>query len=230
MITTEEPTDLFLSNEIIEQREQEVKAHIGQVEYEGISPILLSQDLSGGCGGKIWEAANVMIDYLIWKNAQLNGELFKDQTIVELGSGTGLVGIAIAKICSQVRQVILTDQLAMMKLMNENIQLNQLSSVSATVLNWGEPILNPSVLEADVIIASDCIYLEVAFVPLFETLLALTHKPDVVIYLSYRKRRKADKRFFQLARKKFVFETIQDDPRHAVYSKLGLHLFVVKRR
>ncbi|KAI8357333.1 putative methyltransferase-domain-containing protein [Choanephora cucurbitarum] len=232
MLSIEDPTSLFDGLDLIEQREQEVKAHIGQVSYEGLhSPILLSQDMSGGCGGKIWEAANVMIDYLIWKNAQLEGQLFKDQTVIEVGAGTGLVGIAIAKICSHVHQVIITDQLPMMDLMVENIQLNQLNSVvSPAILDWGTEITNSSLLNADVIIASDCIYLEVAFIPLFDTLLALTTNPNTIIYLSYRKRRKADKRFFQLARKKFVFETVEDDPRHAVYSKVGLHLYVVKRK
>lgn len=97
--------------DVVDVREQEVKAHIGSVYYEGLdSPILLSQDLKDGCGGKIWESANVMVNYVIWKNQQLNGELFKDQKVVEVGSGTGLVGLAVAKICSQVQQVIVTDQ------------------------------------------------------------------------------------------------------------------------
>lgn len=67
----------------------------------------------------------------------------------------------------------------------------------------GEEIPEESeLLDVDIILASDCVYLEVAFIPLLETLLALAKK-DTVIYLAYKKRRKADKRFFQLARKKF---------------------------
>lgn len=96
----------------VDTREQEVTAHIGTVSYEGLdSPILLSQDLSGGCGGKIWECANVMINYLIWKNQQLEGQLFQGQKIVEIGSGTGLVGLAIAKLCPSIQQLVMTDQL-----------------------------------------------------------------------------------------------------------------------
>jgi hypothetical protein len=85
-------------------------------------------------------------------------------------------------------------------------------------------------LNADIILASDCIYLEVTFVPLFETLLALTNKDTSVIYLANRKRRKADKRFFQLAKKKFILEDVMEDPKREEYSRMGCRLFCIKRK
>jgi hypothetical protein len=95
----------------VETRAQEVEAHIGSVQCQGITaPILLSQDLSGGCGGKIWECANVLIEYLVWKRSQ-ESTLFRDKTLVELGAGTGLVGLAIAKLCPDMKQLIITDQM-----------------------------------------------------------------------------------------------------------------------
>lgn len=109
----EEPVsfDLLSSFDYVNIREQEVRAHVGTVYYEGLdSPILLSQDMKDGCGGKIWESANVMVNYVIWKNKQLEGELFANQKVVEVGSGTGLVGLAVAKVCTQVQQVVVTDQ------------------------------------------------------------------------------------------------------------------------
>jgi hypothetical protein len=106
-----EPVNEFENFDYVEIREQEVTAHIGSVQYKGLSsPILLSQNLSEGCGGKIWESANVMVNYVIWKNKQMEGQLFADQKVIEVGSGTGLVGLAVAKICTQVKQVIITDQ------------------------------------------------------------------------------------------------------------------------
>ncbi|KAI8966969.1 nicotinamide N-methyltransferase-like protein, partial [Mycotypha africana] len=193
--------------------------------------ILLSQDLTNGCGGKIWEAANVMINYFIGKESN-GSSLLQNKKIVEVGSGTGLVGLAMAKLCPSIQEMLLTDQLSMMGLLKENITLNKLeSTVKAEILNWGEDV--PShMLDADVILASDCIYLEVAFIPLIETLFALTaQKPnETVIYLAYRKRRSADKRFFQLAKKKFIFEEITDDPQRLEYQKQKLHLFIVRRK
>lgn len=104
-------TDLAGYGDFI-QREQEVVAHIGAVNFEGLNePVLLSQDLSGGCGGKIWECAEIIVNYFVWKNEQSQGALFKDKTVVELGAGTGLVGLAVAKICPDVKQLVVTDQM-----------------------------------------------------------------------------------------------------------------------
>lgn len=66
----------------------------------------------------------------------------------------------------------------------------------------GEPVPDTIQFVPDVILASDCVYLEVAFQPLLDSLAAISNK-DTDIYMSYKKRRKADKRFFQMARKLF---------------------------
>lgn len=79
-------------------------------------------------------------------------------------------------------------------------------------------------------LASDCVYLEIAFIPLIETFFALSEKDSAVIYLTYCKRRKADKKFFQLARKKFIFEEVLEDPRREEYKKKSIQLFIIKRK
>ncbi|KAI7871981.1 putative methyltransferase-domain-containing protein [Mucor mucedo] len=230
MTSLEINTDIAEYGDFI-QREQEVVAHIGAVNFEGLNePVLLSQDLSGGCGGKIWECAEIIVNYFVWKNGQGEGSLFKDKTIIEIGAGTGLVGLAVAKICPDLKQLIITDQIAMMNLMQENTKLNNLGHlVKPKILNWGEEI-DQEFLEADVILASDCIYMEEAFIPLIETFFALTTNKNAIIYLMYRKRRNADKRFFQMAKKKFEFTDIMDDPNRDVYTRRGFRLFAVKRK
>lgn len=82
--------------------------------YSGLSqPIVIIEDTSGGCGGKTWEAADVTCNYLIWKQQQDDYSAFKDKRILELGSGTGLVGLVLGAICnpSGAKEIILTDQL-----------------------------------------------------------------------------------------------------------------------
>ncbi|KAI9283214.1 putative methyltransferase-domain-containing protein [Sporodiniella umbellata] len=226
-----ETQNLFESLELVKERGLSVIPEVSSIQYNGIdSPILLAQDSSGGCGGMIWKAADVLIEYFIWKKGLVQN-LMKDKTAVDIGSGTGLVGLAIAKVFPEVKKILLTDQISMMELMQQNIGLNKLDHlVSANLLNWGEKIPEESeLLTADVILASECVYLEVCFIPLIETFLALSKK-DTIIYLAYRKRRKADKRFFQLARKKFEIEDVMDDPNREIYNKEGIRLFVLKRK
>ena len=101
----------FPGLDYVDQRDKEVETHIGSVSFKGLKePVFLSQDLSGGCGGKIWECASLMIDYFVYKSEQ--GEALLDQkTVIELGAGTGLVGLAVAKLCPTMKQLTLTDQM-----------------------------------------------------------------------------------------------------------------------
>ncbi|KAI9495872.1 putative methyltransferase-domain-containing protein [Zychaea mexicana] len=193
--------------------------------------VQLAEDLRGGCGGRIWEAATVLIDYLLWKNKQLNDTLFKGQKVIELGAGTGLVGLAVALGCPSLDNMVLTDQIPMMRLMQQNIGLNNVQDkVEASVLDWGELEKVPEACRApDVILASDCVYLEVAFKPLVDTLLALADK-DTEIYMSYRKRRNADKRFFNMARKHFTLTEVMDDPKRSIYTRDRLKLYLMRKK
>ncbi|CAO3644758.1 unnamed protein product [Cunninghamella echinulata] len=203
----------------------QVERHIS-TETFGEHEIKLLQDVIHGCGGKTWEAAYVMINYILWKEKQTS--FLKDKTVLDLGSGTGLVGLAIAKTCPQLSHMELTDQIPLIGLLEENIKLNELDhKVGASVLNWGEP----NDLKVDIVLASDCVYLEIAFQPLVDTLVTLTdNNHDVQIYLSYRKRRKADKRFFQLLKKKFNIIDVIEDPERVNYSRQSLYLYKLERK
>lgn len=109
-VEEEEEKNIFTGLELIEDRGKQVEAHVDTLTYEGLeSPILLAQDSAGGCGGMKWEAADVLIDYFIWKHKE-TPELLDNKTVVELGAGTGLVGLAVAKLC-RAKKVILTDQM-----------------------------------------------------------------------------------------------------------------------
>lgn len=58
--------------------------------------IALLLDVTNGCGGKIWPAAQVLGAYITGRKDEL-ATRWKGKTIVELGSGTGLVGFVVAK-------------------------------------------------------------------------------------------------------------------------------------
>lgn len=133
----------------------------------------------------------------------------------------------------------------MVPLMEKNISLNKLEdSVHAAVLDWGEPLpdyADPSPSspdyesrKVDVVLAADCVYLEAAFPLLEKTLLDLTEPKfqgdkGPLVLMAYKKRRKADARFFRHMRKSFVFEEIKDYPEFEKFRKDSVYLYKIIR-
>lgn len=159
--------------------------------------------------------------------------------ILELGSGTGLVGLcagSVAQLHGDRTKVYITDIDRLVGLMETNVNLNHLAeTVSVEILSWGEPLKEKFGPDAkadkvDLVLAADCVYLETAFPLLEKTLLDLTEgdTPPAVL-MSYRKRRKADKNFFRLIRKNFKIVPITNFIRYDYYLKKQTHLFQLVR-
>ncbi len=131
-----------------------------------------------GVWGKIWPAAEVLGAYIAGRYssspsspAKRNGDFnnynfdWRGKRIIELGSGTGLVGYLVHAFHLPGCQVWVTDQDVMLPLMRENLALNfplSPNSTSSTPssddgfckvdeLNWGEP-LPPSIPPPDVLL------------------------------------------------------------------------------
>lgn len=79
-----------------EQKQQELMVKGDEPPAAERYDVSLLLDVSTGCGGKIWPAAQVLGQYLAGKMEVL-AEKWKGKTVVELGSGTGLVGFLLAK-------------------------------------------------------------------------------------------------------------------------------------
>lgn len=149
---------------------------------------------------------------------------------MELGAGGGLVGLAIARGCDIGLPIHITDQEPMFPLMKENIQLNHLNStVTASVLNWGEPLPDHIPAKPDVILAADCVYFEPAFPLLVATLHDLLG-PQSVCYFCYKRRRRADLRFMKMVKKAFKVEEVRDDPNAETYRRDNLFLYSIRAK
>ncbi|KIK99697.1 hypothetical protein PAXRUDRAFT_465335 [Paxillus rubicundulus Ve08.2h10] len=184
--------------------------------------ITLKMDASPGCGGIAWPAGDVLANYLT-----IRGEAYcKGRTILELGSGTGLVGLVAAILGGN---VWITDQAPLLDIMRANVRLNHLeSSVVVSELNWGEA-LSSEIPRPDIILAADCVYFEPAFPLLVDTLSELATARTEILFC-YKKRRKADKRFFTLLKKHFSWKEIEDDPSSARYNQEAISLLTLKRK
>ncbi|CAE6457837.1 unnamed protein product [Rhizoctonia solani] len=190
-------------------------------------PVKLVVDAGPGqrCGGIAWPAGEVLSRYLASRGS-LTG-----QRVIELGSGTGLVGLVAGLLGAE--EVVITDQESeqLINIMKENVELNNLQGrVRASVLNWGEPISPDLPSTASLIIAADCVYAEPAFPLLVSTLADLNNTyPEAEILFCYKKRRKADKRFFGMLKKQFTWEEIADDPEREVYTRQAITLLRLQR-
>ena len=125
-------------------------------------------------GLRVWEAATPLIKYL----SRHRERLLDDRNVLELGAGTGAVGLSAAKMGSP-RHVVLSDtdltaalvteagwqEQSTLEQLSENVELNRLSAAAVSVveLRWGECAQRGALLERypggfDTVVASDVLY------------------------------------------------------------------------
>ncbi|KAL4536055.1 hypothetical protein Ndes2526A_g05602 [Nannochloris sp. 'desiccata'] len=135
-------------------------------------------------GSVVWDAALCLINYL-----DHNKNLIAEKRVIELGAGTGALGLAAAALGAS--SVTLTDLDHLEGLITANIARNNLSAkASSAPLCWGQPISSQIPTPPfDIILASDVIYQQASIEPLISTLKALSC-PCTIIFLSYEHRPK----------------------------------------
>ncbi|OLP86541.1 Protein-lysine methyltransferase METTL21D [Symbiodinium microadriaticum] len=137
------------------------------------------------CGSRVLEVASSDVDdesgASIWDSALCLGEILVKQQIslgprvLELGSGTGYVGLIAAALG---HRTTLTDRAILLPQLQANIRANGLEDVADAVeLEWGS--VRPD-LDVDTVIMSDCVYLPHCFRPLVQTLDSLA--PSSIIW------------------------------------------------
>ncbi|MCJ1347955.1 hypothetical protein MMC31_006185, partial [Peltigera leucophlebia] len=180
------------------------------IDFSGLltPPLILQTDLKEGCGGQLWPAGRVLAKYLL----QLKMDELRGKTIVELGAGSGLVGLALGLHSPNLTAVHITDLAPMLPLLTKNISLNPLlSSVIPSVLSWGSHIPPSIPPHPDILLAADCVYFEPAFPLLLATMEELIGE-ETVCYFCFKKRRRADLGFVKMAKKVFAIKLVEDDP------------------
>ncbi|KAH8118521.1 putative methyltransferase-domain-containing protein [Phellopilus nigrolimitatus] len=188
--------------------------------------IHLRVDASPGCGGLAWPAGEVLARYI----ARRGVNALAHKSVIELGSGTGLVGLVAGALGA--RRVCITDQAPLLDIMQANVHLNKLAErVDVLEYNWGASKPEGLPAHVDLVLAADCVYFEPAFPLLVATLCDLVANDDPEILFCYKKRRKADKRFFILLKKHFDWKQVDDDPDFATYSREAISLlWLTKKR
>jgi predicted nicotinamide N-methyase len=148
----------------------------------------------GGIGSRLWDSALALASF-----AALNGAAFKGKRVLELGSGTGFGGLAIA--AAGASSVVLSDfpfgnssllsgsvdpqpvlahQSPLLQNLRENARING-GHVQVESLDWH----SPSVLgEFEMVVASDCVYTNEVVPSLVDCILRHTGAEGEVVVIA----------------------------------------------
>ncbi|XP_040295938.1 protein N-lysine methyltransferase METTL21A [Bufo bufo] len=163
-----------------------------------------------GVAAVVWDAAVVLCMYLEAGGVDLQG-----RSVVELGAGTGLVGIVAALLGAN---VTVTDRELAVEFLKSNVQDNLPKELehkmSVKPLNWGTGLEHFS--HFDVILGADLIYLEETFQDLLKTIIHLSTERTVIL-LSCRLRYQRDHNFLDMMRKHFTVDQVHYDKNVDVY-------------
>ncbi|XP_060889078.1 protein N-lysine methyltransferase METTL21A [Labrus mixtus] len=173
----------------------------------------LAQDWKNlGVAAVVWDAAVVMCMYLELGKVELKGK-----EVIELGAGTGLVGIVAALMGAK---VTITDREPALDFLSANVKANlppeSQESVFVSELSWGEGLERYPAGGFDLVLGADIIYLEDTFVPLLHTLEHLCSDTTVVL-LACKIRYKRDTNFLSMLKQQFAVEEVYFDRQRDIH-------------
>ncbi|KAL3680614.1 hypothetical protein R1sor_023570 [Riccia sorocarpa] len=150
-------------------------------------------------GSWIWDCALVLAHW--FETAAWSPASFQGKRVVELGSGTGLPGLAAASLGAE---VTLTDKKSLLPGLERNVIENRLSDrVKVQELEWGQSVehLHPPV---DYVLMSDLLYDNNSMPELVKTVTELTDKNSQIL-LSYELRPGTTEYFQEFRKQGYVW-------------------------
>ncbi|KAI4889195.1 hypothetical protein NFI96_012970 [Prochilodus magdalenae] len=206
---------------------------IREIEKNDGSVLKMYQCSKGDVGCVVWDAAIVLSKYLETEQLR-NSQTWSCKKTVELGAGTGLVGIMAASLGANVTVTDLEDLQPLLELnICENQNLISTGSITAKVLKWGEDVTD-FLPHPDYILMADCIYYEQSVEPLVQTLNLLSG-PKTCIICCYEERTvgvnpEVEKRFFELLLQDFESEKIPAERQDPEFNSPDIHILHLRRR
>ncbi|KVH92371.1 EEF1A lysine methyltransferase 3-like [Cynara cardunculus var. scolymus] len=221
MLLLGDDDDALHKSEAVPTSVQHQSYHLTSVD----STIVIRQLPSQGLSFQLWPAATTFVNLLDCYKASNTDPLSTVITnvksrsrlrILELGSGTGVVGIAASAVLGA--DVTVTDLPHVLPNLKFNVDANSVvlaprgGQVRVGALSWG----NKEEMEAigreyDLIIGSDVVYHDNLYDPLLETLRYLFLDGEKVFLMAHLRRWKKESGFFKKAKKYFQVELIHED-------------------
>ncbi|XP_068171987.1 EEF1A lysine methyltransferase 3-like [Antennarius striatus] len=167
-----------------------------------------------GVAALVWDAALQLCRYLEEQPVDLGGK-----RVIELGAGTGVVGILSARLGAI---VTLTDLPLALRQLQTNVSNNTpfsgwpTSPPTVLPLSWGEDHSNFS-SDWDLVLCADIIYLPETYPLLMETLAHLC-KNGAVVYLSSKMRKEHRTPYFldEYLQSRFIVELVNRDDKENI--------------
>lgn len=178
----------------------DINVNKGRFSIQGVTLTVDEVGNAGkGTGLTTWDGSVVLAKYL--EHARMND--VRGKRIVELGAGTGLVGISAALMGA--RETVLTDLEYTMANLEHNVAVTMAkassihgASITTKVLDWFAPPLDTG--DLDMILASDVVWVEELIAPLVQTMATFVRqsRTPVTVLMSYQRRSvRSDEILFQ---------------------------------
>ncbi|XP_020229570.1 protein-lysine methyltransferase METTL21D [Cajanus cajan] len=189
------------------------------------STLTIRQLPSEGLSFQLWPAATALVSLLDRRRAHppsspLSAAFHGRRSILELGSGTGIVGIVAAATLGAT--VTLTDLPHVVPNLQFNADANAQAvgptggSLRVAPLRWGHADDVAAIgREFDLIVASDVVYHDHLYEPLLETLRLMmvgrSEGKKIVFVMAHMRRWKKESAFFKRAKKHFNVDVLHTD-------------------
>ncbi|KAJ3021285.1 Methyltransferase-like protein 21D [Thoreauomyces humboldtii] len=215
--------------------------------FEFLNPLgvdlVLQQDpsgtLAGGQGATVWDSALCLAKY-IEKQLRRQPSILDNARILEIGAGTGLVGLSVAMMTAgSASSVILVDAKWALPLLTENVLAVQtllagrLPTIAAALLNWGSTSDVASLalpLPPTHVLISDCLYDASLYGLLVDTIAELCDT-RTCIWIAYEKRDfRSEMDFWELFGKRFTFKHVELEEQDEIYRSDDIFLFTASKR
>ncbi|NWH70546.1 MT21A methyltransferase, partial [Piaya cayana] len=178
-----------------------------------------------GVAAVVWDAAVVLCTYL-----EMGGLDLRDRSVIELGAGTGLLGIVATLLdftpLSLGARVTITDRAVALEFLESNVEANLPSELRPRAvvkeLTWGKDLGNFLPGAFDLILGADIVYLEETFAELLQTLEHLCSEQTVIL-LACRIRYERDHKFLKMLRGRFSVCEVHYD------SSKDVHIYKAQR-
>ncbi|KAM8921101.1 protein N-lysine methyltransferase METTL21D [Pelodytes ibericus] len=207
---------------------------VRQLERGDGTVLGIRQLSSGDVGCVVWDAAIVLAKFL--ETEEYNGpggHKLRGASVLEIGAGTGIVGIMAASLGAH---VTLTDLEETQDLMKRNIDNNMqimMGSCRAKVLKWGEDVTE-FLPPPDYILMADCIYYEESLCPLLKTLKDLSGGQTCILCCFEQrttgKNPEIERMFFEMLKSDFDYEEVPLDRHDVEYRSEDIHILRVRKK